>query len=233
MFMKIGIMQPYFFPYIGYFQLANAVDKFVIYDDIQYSKNGWIQRNRLLVNGQSSTFSISLKKDSDYLDIVEREISDNFDRAKLCRQIKGGYNKSAHFKEIYPIIERIVMHDDNNLFQYIKNSIDELFSIMDINANIIVSSELNISREYKSQDRVIQTCLALNGNEYINPPGGVALYENIEFERAGLKLKFLEPSIEAYKQSTESFVSHLSIIDVLMWNGIDKTQKMVQKYGFI
>ncbi|MGV4152409.1 WbqC family protein [Citrobacter freundii] len=231
--MKVGIMQPYFFPYIGYFQLANAVDKFVIYDDIQFSKKGWIQRNRLLMNNQPTTFSIALKKDSDYLDIIQRELSDNFDRLKLCRQIQGSYRKAPYYDEIYKLVEDIILCEDNNLFQYIENSITKLFSILDIDVELVTSSTLALSRELKSQERVIHTCVALGADEYINPPGGVELYTESEFIKKGLKLKFLDPVIESYSQSNDSFISHLSIIDVMMWNGLEMTKQIARKNAFI
>lgn len=231
--MKVGIMQPYFFPYVGYFQLASAVDKFVIYDDIEFSKKGWIQRNRILINKQPTTFSIALKKDSDYLDIVQRELADTFDRMKLCRQIQGAYRKAPYFNEVYKLLEDIILYEDNNLFNYIKNSVVQLLNILNIDVELVTSSALNLSRDYKSQERVIRTCIALGADEYINPPGGLELYTESEFVKNGLKLKFLEPVIEPYQQSVDSFISHLSIIDVMMWNGIEKTQQMAHKNAFI
>lgn len=231
--MKLGIMQPYFLPYIGYFQLASAVDTFVVYDDIQYTKKGWIQRNRILVNNNPAIFSISLKKDSDYLDIRERELSSNYDRVKLCRQIQGAYQKAPYFKEVFPIIESIIRYEENNLYMYIFNSISIIFKLLKIESKVIHSSTLNISRDYKSQERVLLTCQQLNATEYINPPGGVDLYSKDAFINIGLNLKFLNPVIDIYPQSGSDFVSHLSIIDVLMWNGIVQTQKMVKNYGFL
>ena len=87
--MKLAIMQPYFFPYIGYFQLIKSVDEFVIYDNIQYTKKGWINRNRILVNGTDYLISLPLKKDSDYLNVVDRQLAESWekDRTKLLTLI--------------------------------------------------------------------------------------------------------------------------------------------------
>ena len=140
--MKVGIMQPYFLPYIGYFQLIASVDKFVIYDNIKYTKKGWINRNRMLQNGADKIFSVSLAKASDQLDIVEREISSDFSRQKLLSQIRGCYLKSPYFEEVWPLIESIVLFPDDNLFRYIQNSIMLVCDYLDIDTEVIVSSSV-------------------------------------------------------------------------------------------
>ena len=86
--MKVAIMQPYFLPYIGYLQLLNSVDKFILYDDIEYTKKGWINRNRI-VDGEIIT--LPLKKDSDYLNVVERRLSDDWrkQKTKLLNKIES------------------------------------------------------------------------------------------------------------------------------------------------
>ena len=107
--MKLGIMQPYFFPYIGYFQLINSVDTFVIYDNIQFTKKGWIHRNRFLQNGKDTMFTLPIKKDSDYLDIDQRFLSENFgpECDKLLRKIEGAYKKAPYFNDVFPIVKSI------------------------------------------------------------------------------------------------------------------------------
>ena len=119
---KIGIMQPYIYPYIGYFQLINSVDVFVIYDDIEYTKKGWINRNRLLQNGKDEYFTIPIKKDSDFLDVKHRVLSDNWskDRDKLINKIKNSYSKAPQFKEVFPLIEDDLNSDSKNLFDFMK-----------------------------------------------------------------------------------------------------------------
>src|SRR5690349_10134683 len=114
--MKLAIMQPYFFPYIGYFQLINASDLFIVYDNIQYTKKGWINRNRFLQNGKDVLFSIPLKKDSDYLDVRDRDLALDFNKTKLLNQIKAAYQRAPYMNETYPIIEEIIQFDDINLF---------------------------------------------------------------------------------------------------------------------
>ena len=121
--MKLAIMQPYFFPYIGYFQLIAAADNFIIYDNIKYTKKGWINRNRILCDGGVSVFSLPLKKDSDYLDVRQRELSDNFDSKKLLRQLKQSYKKAPYFEETYALVSSIINYSELNLFNFLHHSI--------------------------------------------------------------------------------------------------------------
>src|SRR5436190_5443164 len=121
--MRLGIMQPYFMPYIGYWQLLALVDTFVIYDNIQYTKKGWINRNRFLQNGKDALFTLPLKKDSDFLDVSKRFLADDFDRNKLLNQLSASYRKAPQFKTVFPLITSIVNAEHRNLFDYIHDSI--------------------------------------------------------------------------------------------------------------
>ena len=135
--MKIGIMQPYFLPYIGYFQLLNAVDKYVIYDNIQFTKKGWINRNRILQNGKDALITITVEKDSDYLDVCQRLVSSGFDKRKLLNQIKESYRKAPYFNDVMPLIEDIVNYEDSNLFNYIYHSIVNICGYLKIDTELI------------------------------------------------------------------------------------------------
>jgi len=171
--MKVGIMQPYFFPYIGYFQLLKAVDKFVVYDNIEFTKKGWFHRNRILINGKDEYISLMIKKDSDYLDVKDRVLSPEFDRDKLIRRIEGSYRKAPYYNEFIEEIKSIIYFEDNNLFNYIFNSISRLIEILQINTQLIISSDLNIDHSLKGKDKVIQICKVLKASDYINPTGGI------------------------------------------------------------
>ncbi len=223
-------MQPYFLPYIGYWQLINAVDSFVIYDNIQYTKKGWFNRNRFLLNGKDSLFTIPLKKDSNFLDVNERIISPDFNKRKLLSQLQNAYAKAPYKKEIMPFIEDIINYQNDNLFQYIYNSVAKIVDFLDINTNITVSSTININHEYKSKDKVIALCKALNAKTYINPIGGTKLYNKAEFEENGINLKFIKTNQIEYKQFNNVFVPNLSIIDVLMFNSKEEVKEMLNQY---
>jgi hypothetical protein len=226
--MKVGIMQPYFLPYIGYFQLIASVDKFVIYDNIKYTKKGWINRNRMLQNGTDKIFSVALAKASDRLDIVERELSSDFNRQKLLSQFRGCYLKAPYFEDVWPLIERIVSFQDDNLFRYIQNSIVLICGYLDIDTEIIVSSSVVADHDLLSQDRVLSICEALNANTYVNPIGGVELYSSEDFAGVGYDLKFINTDTIEYAQFGSSFVPWLSILDLLMFNSEDQIKEFIQ-----
>lgn len=232
---KVAIMQPYFVPYIGYFQLMNAVDEFVIYDNIQYTKRGWINRNRILVNGKDQYFSLPLKKDSDFKNVNERFLLDDFEleKVKLLRKLKGAYQKAPFFDETYLLLEKIFFFDSKNLFEFIFNSINQFADILGIKSKITVSSTIEINHNLKSEDKVIAICKKLNAKIYINPAGGVKLYSSNRFKKEGLKLLFADSIISEYKQFENIFVPRLSIIDVLMFNDISDVKKMIENVKII
>ena len=219
--MKLAIMQPYFLPYIGYFQLIGAADVFVVYDNIKYTKKGWINRNRFLQNGADAMFSLPLKKGSDSLDVVERELVEDFNRDKLLSQLRGAYGRAPHFNEIYPLLEQIVNYEDRNLFRFIHHSIVCVCQHLVIKTEVRVSSDIAIDHELKSQDKVIALCQALGAKTYINAAGGLNLYDKEIFNSCGIELKFINPKPFEYAQFGQDFVPWLSIVDVLMFNSID------------
>lgn len=220
-------MQPYFMPYIGYFQLIAAVDLFIVYDNIKYTKKGWINRNRMLVNGADAIFSLPLKKDSDMLDIVQRELSSEFNREKLLGQFKGAYIKAPYFNEFYPLLEKIIRFKDGNLFTYIENSLNEICRHLKIETKIIISSNFPINHELKAQDKVIALCNATHADSYINTIGGTELYDRNQFLSHGVKLQFIKAKSFEYSQFAAPFVPWLSIVDVLMFNPIEVVQECI------
>lgn len=232
--MKIGIMQPYFWPYLGYFQLINAVDIFVIYDNIKYTKKGWFNRNRYLCNGTDKVFSIPLKKDSDFLDVRDRRIASDFDKSQLKNKIRASYSKAPYFESVFRLFCKSVDNEDSNLFEYIYKSVKDICAYLQINTEIVISSTLNVGNELKGKDRVIATCQELNGEEYINPIGGLSLYDKKEFQDNGIELSFLKMNDNiVYTQFGDDFVPALSILDILMFNSVTDVQRMLNQYTLI
>ena len=232
---RVAIMQPYFLPYIGYWQLLSNVDVFVVYDDIQFTKKGWINKNRFLLNKNPETFSLSLKKASDYLDVREREISETFnsERMKLLRRMKGAYRKAPFFEEGFDLLLEVLEHPQRNLFSFILNSIEVVKNRLSINTKLVVSSTLGVPRSLAGQDRVIATTKKLNAKEYVNPIGGLELYSRQAFENMGVTLLFQEVQPFAYDQFGHDFVPNLSIVDVIMFLGIEKTRAILPDMGLI
>ena len=229
--MKIGIMQPYFFPYLGYWQLMNAVDKFVIYDNIEYTKKGWFNRNCYLCEGERHYFTVPVEKASDFLDVRERRVSENFDREKLKRQIFMAYKKAPYFSEAYPVFCECADYQNRNLFEYIFYSVKKVCEYLEIQTEIIVSSSTGIGRELKSSEKILAICKKMGGDIYINPIGGQALYHRREFEEKGISLKFIGMDSDiSYLQFENKFEADLSIIDVMMFNSREKIHHMLDKF---
>lgn len=226
-------MQPYFLPYIGYWQLINAVDTFVVYDNIQYTKKGWFNRNRYLQNNKDVFFTIPLKKDSDYLNVNERLISKEFNKTKFLAKFKNAYSKAPYLKESLPVLEEIIMFNDENLFNYNLNSIYKICNFLEINTKIVVSSSVGIDHSLRAQDKVIAICKVLKANVYINPEGGMELYSKDEFKAEQLDLKFIKSNNIEYKQFDNDFVPWLSIVDLMMFNSREEIQKMLNNYQLI
>jgi hypothetical protein len=233
--MRLAIMQPYFMPYIGYFQLINSVDKFIIYDNIQYTKRGWINRNRILVNGKDQLITLPIKKDSDYLNVVERELSESWskDKDKMLNIIKSSYNKAPYFQETFELISKCVNNSETNLFNFIYDAINILNSYLDIKTPIIVSSTVEIDHTLKSQDKVLSICKSQNAEVYINSIGGVELYERKTFDQKGIRLNFIKSNPIQYKQFSSEFVPWLSIVDVMMFNSKEQIKNYLTQYTLI
>ena len=225
--MKIAIMQPYFLPYIGYFQLMNAVDTFVVYDNIKYTKKGWINRNRILVNGKDEYISLPLKSGSDYLHVNQRELSASFDddRKKLLRVVAHAYRKAPYFDIAYSLLTDILNDSSQNLFEFLYHSLQTVHGYLGLRTELLISSSVPANHDLKSQDRVISICKALHATEYINPPGGVDLYTEDAFSANNIQLRFLQTGGIEYQQFNNVFVSNLSILDVMMFNSREKIQE--------
>jgi hypothetical protein len=215
---SIAIMQPYFFPYIGYFQLIAAVDIFIVYDNIKYTKKGWINRNRLLNRGKDVMFSLPLKNDSDYLNVCQREFAADFNRDKLLHQFKGAYRHAPYFAKTFPLIEQIVCHEETNLFQFLHHSIVKTCEHLGIGTKIGISSNIAIDHNLKNQDKVLALCEAVGANIYVNAIGGIKLYSKETFREKNVDLKFIQSKLFEYTQFGDAFVPWLSIIDVMMFN---------------
>lgn len=228
-------MQPYFFPYIGYFQLINSVDEFVIYDNIQFTKKGWINRNRILVNQSDEYITLPLKKDSDYLNVNERFLSDTWsvDRKKMLNKIVESYRKAPHFEPVFSLFEKCLMIDETNLFDFIHHSLKETLQYLSISTKITVSSTIEIYHQLKSEEKVLAICKAQNASTYINSSGGIELYNKERFEQNGIKLQFQKSNSINYLQYKNEFVPWLSIIDVMMFNRPDEINRMLDQYELI
>jgi hypothetical protein len=232
---KTAVMQPYFLPYIGYWQLINSVDEFVVYDNIEFTKKGWFNRNRILEIDHDRLFTIPVKKDSDYLSVKERCVSDDAknENARTLRIIQANYKKAPHYNAVMPIIENCFLYNEKNLFTYIYNSIKIICEYLDINTMITISSDIPIDHTLKAEKKVIAICKAVEADVYINAIGGVELYSKESFNNNDLELKFIKSNLSEYKQFGKPFVPGLSIIDVLMFNDKVTVAQLLKEYELI
>jgi hypothetical protein len=225
--MKVAIMQPYFLPYLGYFQLISAVDVFIVYDNIQYTKKGWINRNRLLRNGEAAVFSLPLQNASDFLQIRERSIAADFKPEKLLNKFAGVYRHAPSFAGVFPLIEEIVRYEEANLFRFLYHSIRRTCEYLDIRTQLRISSEMDLDHGLTKQEKVLAICRAAGAASYVNSIGGVDLYSSAEFQNSGVELKFLRSTPFEYVQFDHDFMPLLSIVDVLMFNPIETVRARV------
>lgn len=216
--MRLAIMQPYFFPYIGYFHLAAAVEAFIVYDNIKYTKKGWINRNRMLQNGKDVVFTLPLQGAPDSNLVCQRELSSSFNRDKLLDQLAGAYRRAPYFDPTYAVIDPIIRHRDINLFGYLYHSIVTLARHFGLQTAFSSSSAHVIDRELKGQEKVLALCQAAGASTYVNAIGGLALYDPLSFADYGIGLRFVKSRSFEYSQFGAAFVPWLSIIDVMMFN---------------
>lgn len=232
--MKLGIMQPYFMPYIGYWQLMNLVDQYVIYDDVNFIKGGWINRNRILVNGAPKYFNVPMLGSSSNVLINEVRVDHNAAVIrKSLRSIEGAYKKAPYFDIVNPMLEEILWCGEDNIAKYIEHSFRVICKYLDIRTELIVSSDLDKDTTLKGQDKVIAICRLLGATEYYNAIGGRELYSYDAFRERGLQLKFVETKNIVYQQFDNTFQPNLSIIDMMMFNSRDKIREYLEAYTLI
>ena len=224
-------MQPYLFPYVGYIQLINAVDEFVIYDDVQYIVRGWINRNNILLNGEGKLFTVSLDNSSANKLINEIEIKDDFE--KLRKTISLAYAKAPHKDAVLDLVDRIFAYPDKNLARFIYNSLSVINEYLGIQTKLIYSSELEKDNELKGQYKIMAICKLLEATNYINPSGGQEIYDRDYFEANNIDLKFIKTDFVEYRQLGNDFIPGLSILDVMMFNSPEEVKQMLQSYTLI
>jgi hypothetical protein len=235
--MILGIMQPYFFPYLGYWQLMNAVDEYLIIDDVNYIKNGNINRNRILVNGEKFYFGIPVRKASQNKLILEHE--QGLDEAavnKLLTTLQSAYAKAPYFEETYEHVKEVLefglKEEGRNLADFLSNANRLTAKKLGIKTPIYRTSEVvHLDGEYKREHMVVAICKYRNATEYYNASGGTGLYFQDFFKENGLGLKFVKmKDTVRYKQFSDEFVPSLSIIDIMMFCSGEEIGNLLTQY---
>lgn len=228
----IAIMQPYLFPYIGYFQLINAVDTFVFYDDVNYIKQGWINRNKILVKGKEHIFTVPLRRASSNKLINQVGTFKSIGVLdELLKILDHNYKRAPYFNEAIRIVKDLNAYQYKTISELSISSVKIISKYLELNTTFKVSSEdFSDTLELKKSERLISITKKSNNQIYINPTGGKKLYNKHEFESKGISLKFIENGIDSYQQFNNDFVPCLSILDVLMFNSIAETRKLLMQY---
>ncbi|WP_053567317.1 WbqC family protein [Caballeronia cordobensis] len=226
--MRLAIMQPYFFPYIGYFQLVAAVDRFVFYDDVNFIKNGWINRNRVLDGERNRYVTVPLSGASPSLKIRDiavqpREIW----LRKMLESIRHAYAKAPHYAAVSALIEQCLSAPVAQISALASRSVVDVCHYLDIDTAFVPSSTQFGNSELKGVNRVLDICAKERAGIYVNLPGGRDLYDDATFRSNGVELAFVEPNLSAYAQFDHAFQPGLSILDVLMFNSKDRVRAML------
>jgi hypothetical protein len=215
--MKVGIMQPYFLPYIGYFQLMAAVDKFVLLDDVNFINRGWINRNRIAVNGCPSWLTVPLSGASQNRLIREIDIApDDGWVQKMVRAVIAAYAKAPEADSILPVFESWLTKATGNLADFLLLTLSDTATRLGIKTEILPTSSIFPKNGRKGQERILDICRHLGASSYINPPGGRELYEPVFFSDAQVDLSFLRPNLGAVHLAGTPGDASLSILHILM-----------------
>lgn len=227
--MKAAVMQPYFFPYIGYYQLAYEVDEFVFFDDVNFIKRGYINRNSILLNGGKFDFSVPVSNISQNRTIAEHEYIGDFQ--PFLRHILQAYRKAPFFDDVFSIIECVTTTAGKSVAKVNAESLKSVFQYLGINRHYSFASDFSIPDIHKGQERILRICQKLDATGYRNAIGGRELYDPIVFADRGIEIKFVRTSNLHYKQANIPFVPNLSMIDVLMWNAPEQVIGLLRSYS--
>lgn len=232
--MKLGIMQPYFVPYIGYWQLLNAVDKYVIYDDVNFIKGGWVNRNRILSNNGIQYFNIQMIGASPFKLISQVKVDPSpIWRRKALTTLQVIYKKAPYFDSTYSLLKTIIGSQEEHLSKFVANSIRMICDHLSIDTTLLISSEIEQDRSLQAQDRVLDICKHLDATEYYNAVGGMELYSRSSFAEHGIKLFFVKTHEMQYRQFKNEYIQDLSIIDVMMFNSTEQIREMLEEFDLV
>lgn len=229
--MKFAVMQPYLFPYLGYYQLVHSVDKFIFYDDVTFIKGGYINRNSIMVNGESKRFTVPVPGISSNKLINELYFDCNV--KKILKTLEQSYSKAPYFRDVYPIIREILTKKERCVSTLCRVSVEEIFMYLNIKKELINSSDLVFNRNKNASEKLIEMSKVLACNEYVNAIGGSSMYDKKHFLNKEVELYFIKMKEIRYEQSNNKFVPNLSIIDVLMHNSKKDIILMLDEYELI
>lgn len=232
--MKLCIMQPYLFPYLGYWQMITFADKFVLFDDVNYIVRGWINRNNILLNGKPFLFTLPIEGASPNRQIRQLELQDDRKvRSKLLRSMECAYRKAPMFDNVFPVISGIMNNAERDLVKFLHFQFREIYKYLEIEDNTLLSSGIPQDPDLRAQDKIMGICKYLGADHYINAIGGQELYDKEYFRSRNVELSFIKMKDIRYRQFDDAFVPNLSIIDVLMFNSREDVRKLLREFELV
>ena len=229
--MKIAIMQPYLFPYIGYFSLIKNTDFFVFFDTPQYIRKGWINRNRILsANGDITYFTVPIQKADRNTPINKIIVSNNYDwKMKTLGQLNI-YKKAPNYGRVIDLVKGIFNTDTMLISDLAIKSIVKTCEYLDIKYDIFSKMNLALPEVKEPDEWALYITKELGYNTYINPPGGMSFFNREKYQINDVDLQFLVQEIIPYRQNREVFIPALSMIDVMMFCSCNEINEMLCKY---
>lgn len=237
--MKLGIMQPYFFPYLGYFALIKYTDKWIVFDTVQYIERGWINRNRIINPTKPEDMYINIPLENHHRDILIKDVlisnNENY-KEKILSQLWTSYKKRAnYFNNVYKLVEDVLSLNTRSITELNVYALKKVNDYLNIPFNYEIFSKMNLTIDevHDSGEWALNISKALNASEYVNPPGGIELFAKEKFAQNDIALKFLRINLKPYNQKKAKFIEGLSIIDVMMFNNTETINKMLEDYEII
>lgn len=232
--MTLAGNQPYFLPYLGFWQLIHVADLFLLADDYDYIRHSWVNRNRILLNGRPHYLRVEVRSNKESRLIMDKQLVESPHAiSDKLKTLEYAYLKAPCFADGYALAERILTWPERNLALFLEHSIREVCAYLGITTPFCHSSDIPGNSQFKREERIYDFCHRLGADTYVNLPGGQALYDFGEFARRGIRLRFIQPELKPYPQFGGPFVERLSILDAIMFNSREQLHEMLDDFTYI
>ena len=230
--MTISANQPYFMPYFPYWQLIHAADVFIMCDDYAFIKGGWINRNRILCNGNITYYRIDLEKQS-YRKLISDIQMVELDVEKKLWTLQVNYRRTPYFQEGMSLMEHILNYHERNLVLFLRHSIEEMCNYLGINTRLMSTSQIEGNNALKGKERIFDFCHHMGATHYVNPIGGMKLYDSKEFEKQGIALAFIHSNVASHHPEDITFANGFSIVDAVMRHSREELHDLLNDYTLV
>ena len=228
--MKLGIMQPYFFPYLGHFDLINLVDEWIVFDTPQYMRHHWVNRNRVLhPNAGWQYITVPLRKHPQDTPINQVQIAmENDWRNRILRQLEHYRREAPYYKQVAGFLEECFSEASPNLSETNILTLRKTCQRLGISTPFHVFSQMDLALTEDVEgpgDWALNISRVVGASEYVNPPGGAALFNESKFTADNIKLTIQAFMNMIYPCGPYQFEPGLSVLDVMMWNSPEQIKQ--------